>query len=238
MIACAHYEEFWIKYARYVENYHKKHSRDLNVSIHVQKSKINEEIVSRRETEKEEATIAEVQEVIYGLIDHVVNIEEEQGNVESVLNSLIEKVIFLQENDNYVFNKFSTVAINEISQHLGQQKVRTPPVENERDTCQSSDLRGNYELPHKSTFITENNIHSETPSAEVSSLLSVPTFPEACFRWQETVRDIYKRACIIHCAKKPIIRLQWAAYEEELGMFAFMVVKKVKSSQVCMHRTA
>jgi len=55
------------------------------------------------------------------------------------------------------------------------------------------------------------------PLASFSSLLSVPSFPPAPERWQEIVRDIYKRACIVHCPRKPSIRLQWAAFEEELG---------------------
>lgn len=31
------------------------------------------------------------------------------------------------------------------------------------------------------------------------------------------VREVYKRACLVHCPTKPSIRLQWAAFEESRG---------------------
>ena len=34
---------------------------------------------------------------------------------------------------------------------------------------------------------------------------------------REAVRDVYKRACIVHCPKKAVIKLKWAAFEEECG---------------------
>lgn len=214
VISCANYEEFWSKYARYVEGYHKEHTKDMNVSVHVLKSKINEELVSRKETEIEEARIADVKEVLDNLIGKIVGEEEAEKEAKNTINSLIDKVIFMEEDDNFVFNKLSTVAVNQLSHHM---KVG----ESGRVVdCPSPDLGGNQELPPKSGISTDNDIHSK-PSTELTSLLSVPVFPEAEFRWQETVRDIYKRACIIHCPKKPIVRLQWAAYEEELGMSYF-----------------
>ncbi|ODM95808.1 Pre-mRNA-processing factor 39 [Orchesella cincta] len=190
LIACSQYEEFWSKYARYVETYHKEHSKDMNVSVHVQKIKIDEELVSQKETEKEEAIIADVKDVLDGLIGTLCKAEEESKDVKETLESLIEKVILLEENEDFVFNKFSTASVGELCQQLGGvDHVKVGSVqESQNDNaviCQKPDLRA-----------------------------------KACFRWQETVRDIYKRACIIHCAKKPIIRLQWAAFEEELGNVA------------------
>lgn len=220
LIACANYEEFWAKYARYVENYHKEHSKDMNVSIHVQKSKINEELVSKKETEKEEATIAGVKEILDEMIEKVVVAEMEEINIKDVVDSLVDKVIFLEENENFVFNKLSTIEPDELNRLLSRIQVGASE-ESASSKTQRPDLCGNSELPHKSGDIHNNNKINSDSSAELTTLISVPTFPEATFRWQETVRDIYRRACIIHCAKKPVIRLQWAAYEEELGMGTF-----------------
>lgn len=235
VIACAQYEGFWCKYARYVEKYHKEHTKDMNVSIHVQKMKINEEIVSQKETEIEEARVADVKDALDELIGKIVTEENTQNDVKGVMDSLIENLIFVEENDNFVFNKFSTVDVNEIiNQRLNKDKVGgSGGSSGEVVDSSLPDLCGNLQekLPLKSGGIsTDNNIHNSsqpTTEVEVTSLLSIPTFPEADYRWQETVRDIYKRACIIHCPKKPIIRLQWAAYEEELGMLGRLCIGKL-----------
>ncbi len=34
---------------------------------------------------------------------------------------------------------------------------------------------------------------------------------------REAVRDVYKRVCIVHCPKKAMIKLKWAAFEEQCG---------------------
>ncbi|XP_037071446.1 pre-mRNA-processing factor 39-like [Pollicipes pollicipes] len=33
----------------------------------------------------------------------------------------------------------------------------------------------------------------------------------------DAVREVYKRACLVHCPTRPNIRLQWAAFEESIG---------------------
>ena len=36
---------------------------------------------------------------------------------------------------------------------------------------------------------------------------------------KEETSKIYRRACMIHLVKKPYIHLNWAAFEEERGIF-------------------
>ena len=36
-------------------------------------------------------------------------------------------------------------------------------------------------------------------------------------RGWEAVRDAYKRACLVHCPKRAVIRMKWAAFEETVG---------------------
>ena len=33
----------------------------------------------------------------------------------------------------------------------------------------------------------------------------------------DAVREVYKRACLVHCPTKPNVRMQWAAFEESVG---------------------
>ena len=36
-------------------------------------------------------------------------------------------------------------------------------------------------------------------------------------RGWKAVRDVYKRACIVHCPRKAVIRMKWASFEENIG---------------------
>ena len=31
----------------------------------------------------------------------------------------------------------------------------------------------------------------------------------------QPVRDVYHRACVVHCPKKALVKMKWAAFEEE-----------------------
>jgi tetratricopeptide (TPR) repeat protein len=70
------------------------------------------------------------------------------------------------------------------------------------------------ELPFNS--VEPNNVNHRDISS-LTTQLSVPTFPPAKLFWHDIIRDVYKRACVVHCPRKPTIRLQWAAFEEEIG---------------------
>ena len=43
--------------------------------------------------------------------------------------------------------------------------------------------------------------------------------------WQEAtgwaaVRDVYRRAAVVHCPRKAVIRMKWAQFEENIGEVA------------------
>jgi tetratricopeptide (TPR) repeat protein len=59
----------------------------------------------------------------------------------------------------------------------------------------------------------QQGVQQETIDSEMKSVLKTP----ADVRGREAVRDVYWRACKVHCTKKAAIKLKWAAFEEESG---------------------
>ena len=215
VITCAYYERFWCKYARYVENYYsKKQNSNGPISMYLQKSKLNVEIVSRKQTEEEEEVIDSVTSVVNSMLNQLERADElEVTIVQEVLES-----IFLELD----LKSPTCVPMDVESVDTKDSPAGTVRASSNEDDLvsrvSSSNLCGHSEnerteLPPKSG----EQINHEPTSPGFTSLISVPTFPKTSLAWHEAVRDIYKRACIVHCPKKPAIRLQWAAFEEEIG---------------------
>lgn len=209
--ACAHYEYYWCKYARYLENYHKKNTKE--VSVHFQKSQINVELVSKKETEEEESRVEAALSIVENLISTIERAEQQEldCDVQSVLENVLLQVTTEQcdnENQSTVQEIFTTDIIEKVNYLSSIQ---------DDEAVSSANLDGHSnstnELPPKPEELNSK----ETEPTGFTSLLSVPTFPPARYHWQEVVRDIYKRGSIVHCPRKPTLRLQWASYEEELG---------------------
>lgn len=88
-------------------------------------------------------------------------------------------------------------------------------------TATEASLSTNVESAVKLTDGESNRNSSENvrrPFVPASSdeLLWNECWPGGLCR-AETVRAVYRRACLVHCANKPNIRLQWALFEEQTG---------------------
>ena len=55
----------------------------------------------------------------------------------------------------------------------------------------------------------------EAVNTEMEDVVVSSSF-RSSFGW-DAVRDVYKRACIVHCPRKAVIRLKWAQFEENVG---------------------
>ena len=49
----------------------------------------------------------------------------------------------------------------------------------------------------------------------------------------DAVREVYKRACLVHCPTKPNVRMQWAAFEESVGEPTYAVAPRSARSSTC-----
>ncbi|CAG7718479.1 unnamed protein product [Allacma fusca] len=214
VIACALYERFWIKYARYLEKYHRKecnHGKD--VSKHFQKSQITFDVGSRKELIEEEALVATVTQVLKDIIDKVVEEEESEKRIISdLMECILHRVCTANSTDEDCFVHSDTVVSD-----LSVNNINIGNV-SEGGITSSAALSG-----HSLTELPFNSVEHNINHRDISSLttqLSVPTFPPAKLFWHDIIRDVYKRACVVHCPRKPTIRLQWAAFEEEIGNVA------------------
>merc|ERR1719370_1400469 len=93
------------------------------------------------------------------------------------------------------------------------------------------DEDGNADLPEESD---EEDVHNDEEEAnealDSSTNYSKPVADEmegvvASSAWQEAtgweaVRDVYRRACVVHCPRKAVIRMKWAQFEENIGEVA------------------
>ena len=57
---------------------------------------------------------------------------------------------------------------------------------------------------------------SEAVEAEMSGVVVSDVWQVQGRGW-EAVRDVYRRAAIVHCPKKAVIRMKWAQFEENIG---------------------
>ena len=153
LIACAHYEEFWCRYARYMELYAEKKAKGL--------VKDDEDLwISSKEHEKLRAESEE-------------NVKQIMSRARDLLNNV---------------------------QGDGTDAITHDDAGNQSKVLQELSSR---ELPEAKI---------DGISSGLSALSKTPL---------EAIREVYRRACIVHCPKKPMVRLQWAAFEEEQGQVDF-----------------
>ena len=217
LIACALYERFWCKYARYIEKYHRQDvNMDKDVSPHFQKSQISFDVASRKEIEEEETLIATVTDVLSHIVDRIVAQEEEEARaIGEVMDSILSEVC---KDDRVV----------QIVKVLGSDLSISSGKTLETDAVSTGRSNGSVVLSGNSqqNELPPNSVEHNSNRNDVSSLtsqLSVPTFPPAKYFWHDIIRDVYKRACMVHCPRKPTIRLQWAAFEEEIGKGVLLI---------------
>jgi hypothetical protein len=57
--------------------------------------------------------------------------------------------------------------------------------------------------------------YSAAVAGEMEDVVVSSAWQEA--RGWEAVRDVYRRACIVHCPRKAVVRMKWAQFEENIG---------------------
>lgn len=113
VISCALYENFWCKYAHYLEHYHKKRpNSNADLSIHFLRNQENLEIGSKQETEEEEHRIDDVR----GTISEIISKIEQQEEAEKLeIYSTVKHLV-------------NSVALEELKQDHSVFKVLTPVI--------------------------------------------------------------------------------------------------------------
>ena len=220
LIPCAQYEQFWAKYARYLEQHVKtpndseiKRDEETSASHVLTKSPLKkarwafgtglkkvDEIREKRttwslrgwkETDKDGKEVM-VAEPIPDTSASQEASERFEQNYEGKENECNKKDD-IEEN----LNNSEAFKVNENLVYSAEDLNETPKIAEEEEIDNTV----------VNTFF-EREIDNEMTDVLKTSWTSTGV---------ESIRDVYKRACIIHCPRRALIKLKWAAFEEEYG---------------------
>lgn len=185
LIPCAQYEQFWEKYAAYMEKYYKS-----------------------RETTRTK------------------NAHSVQDNAKSVLTKAKWAFGTGLETVQQIRDKRCTWTLRGWMEFddEGHAVMKASEI-SEKDKEEEKKKMAKEDDENKTTNTTEQQTTqdaskpSECESAQdmINNEMSLVLKTSWDNQGKQAVRDIYKRACIVHCRKKALIKMKWAAFEEEAG---------------------
>ncbi|XP_023326591.1 uncharacterized protein LOC111700016 [Eurytemora carolleeae] len=210
LIPCALYEQFWAKYARYLEKAHKE-KKDLPRVV---------------EEEIDENGIRKARSAFNTGLDKVDELQDKRttwtmrGWRETLKDGTqvmrAEKITTKDlEAEKAETAEKKEKAAAELKADEGFEKDGDKENENNEnkeneETDKDEKAEGEKEGSEKETKTYSNDIDAEMSMVVISSAWMEK-------RGWEAVRDVYKRACIVHCPKRAVIKMKWAAFEENVN---------------------
>ncbi|XP_059091219.1 uncharacterized protein LOC131886822 [Tigriopus californicus] len=179
LIPCAQYEQFWEKYATYMEKHHKSQKGRSKSAHGAQDSSKSALSKAKWAFDTGLETVQKIRDkrctwTLRGWMEF-----DDEGHAVMKAAEISEK------------NKGGKTIVQE---HDAKTTLETPV---EGDEATPSDAQS----------------AQDTIDNEMSLVLKTSWENQG----KQAVRDIYKRACIVHCRKKALIKMKWAAFEEEAG---------------------
>ena len=210
LIPCAQYEQFWAKYARYMDNYckdHRNNSKRQNFDK-VQKSKSDSPLKKARWAFGTGLTkVDEVREKRCTWTLRGWKETDEEGNEIMVAEEIPSSEVTKKSSD----DKGKDSEIKNGVEEKENQENRSLEEEAQLEEPEKEPFEKNTEVTENDKDQQNAEFHQQAIDKEMFDVLKT----SSNLKEVEAVRDIYKRACIIHCAKKAMIHLRWAAFEEE-----------------------
>ena len=235
LVPAAHYEQFWAKYARYLEDYFK---RQTQINKHGQVDKAFKDSPLKRARFAFSTGLTKVDEIREKRCTWTLRGwkgKDKEGN--EIL--MAEEIPKQKERSSEQPPKEKQAKLN---------CPNTPPIVDQvEDSRTSPEVAADEQIDEEKTAEEEEEDKSNSkgegdkshPKEEeekedvIGPVAEVPPDDSADEPAQdlrqkvddkeesksayEIVRDVYKRACIVHCPKKAMIKLKWAAFEEECG---------------------
>lgn len=217
LIPCALYEQFWAKYARYLERAHKE-KKDVPKVV---------------EMEVGEDGIRKARSAFKTGLDKVDELEDKRttwtmhgwretlkdGTQVMRADPIVQKPDEPKEKKKE--KKKEVVAVAEDKEDEGieedvdmeiGEKEKGEQEKGETDEKMESDEKdkeegGDTEEPKKQEY-------TDNVDQEMALVVNSSAWLEK--RGWEAVRDVYKRAAVVHCPKRAVIRMKWAAFEESV----------------------
>jgi tetratricopeptide (TPR) repeat protein len=235
LIPCALYEQFSAKYARYLERAHKEgkdrdemgrvgldmaegdvgKARDafntgLGVVDQMREARCTWTLRGWRETLKDGTQVMRAEEDLeQGLEDGNGESKDKENAVDS--SEAIEESI----------NETSTSALVESEEiQLTESDMVTEGkkengIEEVNENIEDTVVEDG-EVDRLGTLKPGESSSSSAVEAEMSGVVVSDVWQVQGRGW-EAVRDVYRRAAIVHCPKKAVIRMKWAQFEENIG---------------------
>ncbi|CAB4053989.1 PRPF39 [Lepeophtheirus salmonis] len=235
LIPCANYEQFWIKYARYLENFFRdslKKSNELYPSLQEHRPSILDLEKARWSFGTGLSAVDQLKEKRCAWTLRGWKEEDEEGN--EVMRVVSEPVSFEDQTISQEKDENTSMECEEHSSHdvkdFGKEnETQEPSVSNENHPCTSTDTKSRENCLPTETDTLDNistslscddrideisKAFQKEIEAEMSTVLKTSWSNDINY---EAVRSVYKRACHIHCPSKALVQLKWAAFEEECG---------------------
>jgi len=236
LIPCALYEQFWAKYARYLERAHKEgkdkdymgrpdgelengdigKARDafqtgLGCVDKIREARCSWTLRGWRETLKDGTEIMRAEEIVEEE-ETVVNKREEETK-EKENEDLVES----EDKDEVAQEDYTgddaTVELSEFDKTAGDENLET---ENHSSNTDDKTIVEDGEVDKLGNLQPGDVSSSQAVEAEMSGVVVSDVWQLQGRGW-EAVRDVYRRAAIVHCPRKAVIRMKWAQFEENIG---------------------
>ncbi len=248
LVACAQYEKFWEKYARYLEQYHKTKSKvttqgasgslgstkpsplkrakwafgtGLGRVEEMRENRCTWTMRGWKGTDKEGNEIMMAEEI------SAKHQEEEKRDGHCQTRSKDDEKSSAGSDDNCLVE----VAIgkdNEKEAVAAADEPGSSLVDKGDDSIEKAEQTKDCEKAQEKSHLAEEasvkigpeyktDFTKDTEKNEPDGGPKYMENDESEESWQESVRYIYTRACLVHCPTKALIRLRWSAFEEECG---------------------
>ena len=209
LIPCAQYEQFWAKYARYLEQHLKK-------IFETSAKETNGDESSKNSVDINGSPLKKAKWAFGTGLNKVDEIRDKRtswsmkGWKETDKNG---KEIMVGEPISD-FSKSKTCENK--SETTDEAKANEENlILNENIVYSKEDLH-----PNRSSIAEEDMEHAVINTAfekEIESEMTDVLKTSWTHSGVDSVRDVYKRACVVHCPRRALIKLKWAAFEEEYG---------------------
>lgn len=217
LIPCAQYEQFWAKYARYLEQHLKKESETAVKETMEEKQSHNSSTANETPLKKAKWAfgtglnkVDEIQERRTSWSMRGWKEKDRDGKEimvgEAISDSVESNKLKSNETDNLMEETSSTIATTHTQEDC---KINQNIVYSQEDLHPTTASA----LETESENIVIDTAFEKEIESEMTDVLKTSWTHSGV----ESVRDVYRRACVVHCPKRALIKLKWAAFEEEHG---------------------
>lgn len=218
LIPCAQYEHFWIKYARYLEAYHKECEKKAKKAKKAGKGDADD---------ADKATLKKAKWAFGTGLGTVEDMREKRctWTLRGWKDKDKDGKEVMRAEEVEVPAKKAKMDEGAVKDKEEQEEAAQEKAEKEKEEKAAEEKHMNMigpvvDAPAVADAATESTEESSSGAKEQSTVDSemsgvLKTSYDGSGR--QAVRDVYHRACVVHCPKRVLVKLAWAAFEEDGG---------------------